>query len=233
MKKERILLADSSRFFRTIESKFLQKTPLEIMEAGDEETTLELIRKNPPDLVFLAYDLAAAGEPSLCERLKRGVLTGKIPVVVICDQNAPEQTVAVRRMAADACLVKPLDRHSFVQLSRNFLRTIREYRQPSFFPVTFLINGQEHKGKCLDISSGGMFVESHVDVMADTSVELMFRLPDGTPSPLQCQATVTWLNRKPNPIKPHYPFGFGVKFSVLPDTVRREVMRLTDKLTER
>lgn len=228
-RRQRVLLADSSRFFRTIESKFLQKTPVEILEAADRDATLELLRNDPPDLVFLAYELAMAGEPALCVVLKSDRQINSIPVVVICDQNMPEQVTEVQRMEADACLVKPLDRHSFLKIGRRFLSGIREHRQPSFFPLSFTLNGQELTGKCLDISGGGMFIESHVDVAAGNTVDLKFRLPDGTSAEIQCQAQVTWRNFKPNPIKPHYPFGFGVKFTELSDRVQQAILRLADK----
>lgn len=232
-KKQRILLADSSRFFRTIETKFLQKTPIEVLEAGDEQEVLSLLRAENPDLIYMAYDLAVAGDSALCQRLKSDPATSNLPIVVICDQGAPEQVINVRRMEADACLVKPLDRHSFLQIGRKYLNSIREHRQPSFFPLSFRVENEEHKGKCLDISGGGMFIESHVHVIAGTAIKLIFSLPDGTATQIDCQATVTWLNRKPNPIKPHYPYGFGVKFAELSDVASRTIQRLIDKVPGR
>lgn len=232
-KKQRILLADNSRFFRTIESKFLLKTPVEVLEAGDEQEVLSLLNKESPDLVYMAYDLAVVGAPALCLRLKNNPATSNLPIVVICDQGAPEQIKIVRRLEADACLVKPLDRHSFLQIGRKYLNSIREHRQPSFFPLSFHIENEEHQGKCLDISGGGMFIESHVDVIAGTLLKLTFRLPDGTATHIDCQAMVTWLNRKPNPIKSHYPYGFGVKFSELSVVASRTIQRLIDKMPGR
>jgi len=232
-KKQRILLADSSRFFRTIETKFLQKTPIEVLEASDEQDVLSLVRNEGPDLIYMAYDLAVAGDPALCLRLKNNPATSSLPIVVICDQGAPEQTKVVRRMEADACLVKPLDRHSFLQIGRKYLSSIREHRQPSFFPLSFHIDNEEHQGKCLDISGGGMFIESHVDVLAGTALKLAFLLHDGTATHIDCQAVVTWLNRKPNPIKPHYPFGFGIKFAELSDVASRTIQRLINKMPGR
>lgn len=231
-RKQRILLADGSRFFRTIESKFLQKSPVEVLETADVATTQACLRNDPPDLVYLAYELAVAGEPTFCALLKSDPATREVPVVVICDQNAPEQPVNARLMGADACLVKPLDRHSFLQVVRQYLSSVREHRQPSFFPLSFTFNGLEFTGKCLDISGGGMFIETHTELTVGASINLVFRLPDSMATQVACQAVVTWQNCKPKPIKPHYPYGFGVKFSTLSDGERQAIARLLGKRTK-
>ena len=51
--KLRILLADDSRFFRGIESQFLQKVPVEILEAEDCAAVLDVMQNEKPDLVFV------------------------------------------------------------------------------------------------------------------------------------------------------------------------------------
>ena len=53
-KKLRVLLADDSRFFRAIESQFLKKTPVEIIEADDCALALSMIRNEKPDMVYMA-----------------------------------------------------------------------------------------------------------------------------------------------------------------------------------
>ncbi len=227
--KLRILLADDSRFFRAIEGKFLQKTPVEILEADDCDTALEIIRKEKPDLVYMAFSLSKNGGADCCQTIKNDPALRSVPVVIVCDQGAPDQPEIARRKGCDACLSKPLDRHDFLQVGRQFLEGIREHRQPSFFPITFTANGEEFKGKCLDISGGGMFVESQADFPTGTYVNLTFKLPDRTATQITCNAEISWLNRKPNPMKPHYPHGLGIMFVELPTSVHAAILRLSSK----
>ena len=229
--KLRILLADDSRFFRAIETQFLQKTPVEILEAGDCETALALIRNEKPDLVYMAFSLSKNSGADCCQTVKNDLVLRSIPVVVVCDQGEPGQSEIARQKGCDAFLVKPLDRHSFLQVGRQFLDGIREHRQPSFFPVTFTAKEEEFKGKCLDISGGGMFVESQADIPTGTQVCLTFKLPDGLATQITCNAEISWLNRKPNPMKPHYPHGLGIMFIDLPMSAHKAIMSLSGKKT--
>ena len=227
--KLRILLADDSKFFRSIESQFLKKTPVDILEADSCDTALAVMRKEKPDLVFMAFALPNDGGAACCQRIKADSELRHIPVVMICDQDEPEQPEIARQKGCDDCLVKPLDRHSFLQVGRQFLAGIREHRQPSFFPVTITANGEDFSCKCLDISGGGMFVEIQSDIPAGTLVTLSFKLPDSMVTQITCSAEVSWPNRKPNPLKPHYPNGLGLKFVELSAPIYKAILRLSDK----
>ncbi|MDT8441492.1 MAG: response regulator [Desulfuromonadales bacterium] len=208
-----ILLADDSRFFRTIEAKFLQKTPVEILEADSCAAAEVIVRGRQPDLIYLAYHLIPDGGSNLCRQLKRNAATRQIPVVMVCDQQGGEQQAEEARQAGcDDVLIKPLDRFRFLQAGRRFISAIREHRQPCFFTLSIEHMGTKINGKCLDLSVGGMFLESQEDVPVGTTFKLAFKLPDRHATPISCQAEVMWLNRRPNAMKPHYPQGFGLRF---------------------
>lgn len=229
--KLKILLADDSRFFRAIESQFLQKTPAAILEADNCDTALAVVRSERPDLVYAAFSLPPSGGAAFCQKIKNDPELNEIPVVLVCDADAHEQPEIARQSSCDACLSKPLDRHVFLQVGRQFLEGIREHRQPSFFPVTILSDGEEFAGKCLDLSGGGMFVESQADLSPDTAIELSFKLPGGSGTQLRCNAMISWLNRKPNPMKPHYPHGLGIMFVELPEAVHKAILNISDRKT--
>lgn len=225
-----VILADDSKFFRAIESKFLQKAPLEVLEARDCAEVHALIRNQRPDLIYMSFTLPDEGGDKCCRELKKDPALKSIPIIMVCDQNAEEQPELAQRSGCDAYLVKPLDRYSFLQAGRKFLDGIREHRQSSFFRLTFKSGGEDFSGKCLDISGGGMFVETQADIPLGTLINLQFKLPDGPVSTIVCSGEVTWLNRKPNPMKPHYPNGLGVKFVGLPDPVHKSILRFSEKL---
>jgi CheY-like chemotaxis protein/Tfp pilus assembly protein PilZ len=228
-RKLRILLADDSRFFRAIERQFLQKNPVEILEANSCESALACIREESPDLVYMAFSLPKEGGAVCCQRIKNDSLTSSIPVVIICDQGDPEQPEISRRHGCDAFLIKPLDRYHFLQAGRQFIDGIREHRQPSFFRVEFTAHGEEYGGKCLDLSGGGMFVECKDDIKVGTLVSMNFKLPDQAATQVVCKAVITWLNRRPNLMKPHYPQGIGFKFVEIAPSAHKAVLRLSNK----
>jgi CheY-like chemotaxis protein len=227
-KRLSVLLADDSRFFRAIESQFLQKTPVKILEADNSSSALSIIREERPDLAFIAFSLPGGGA-ELCKSIKADITLRSMPVVIVCDQDETDQPEMARLNNCDALLVKPLDRHSFLQVGRQFIEEIREHRQPSFFPVTFSVDGEEYSGKCLDLSGGGLFVESQAEIPSGSLVKLTFKLPDVMGTQFTCSAEVSWLNQKPKPMKPHYPHGLGLKFVGLPEVLHKAILRMTDK----
>ena len=232
-KKIRVLLADDSRFFRAIEAQFLQKTPVEIIEADDSALALSMVRNEKPDMVYMAFSLPKEGGDVCCKAIKNDPLLRSVPVLIICDQDKPEQPEIARRNGCDAYLVKPLDRHSFLQVGRQFIEEIREHRQPSFFPVIISANGEEYKVKCLDLSGGGMFLESQAEIPAGSQASLSFKLPNDSAPEITCSAKVMWQNRKPNPMKPHYPHGLGIMFVELPTSVHKAILGLSGKRSSR
>ena len=108
-----------------------------------------------------------------------------------------------------------LDRLQFLQVGRKFLPGVREHRQPSFFQVQLTVDGEEFRGKCLDISGGGMFIETKEEISKGAILDLRFRLPDRASTEVVCRGQVMWVNRKPNLYNPNYPQGLGIMFTEL------------------
>ena len=181
----------------------------------------------------MSFTLPEQGGDTCCSEIKKDPETGSIPIVMVCDQDAGNQPEEAKQSGCDGCLIKPLDRHSFLQAGRKFLDGIREHRQPSFFRLTFASGGEDYEGKCLDISGGGMFIETQADLAVGTLVNMQFKLPDGPATTIVCSGEVTWQNRKPNPMKSHYPNGLGVKFVGLAGPVQKSIMRFATKPSAR
>lgn len=217
----RIMLADDSRFFRSIERQFLQKTPAQVVEVADSDALFAQLAAEKPQLLFLAYSMRPLDGLECFRRIKTNPVWRDLPVVMVCDQDLPEQVASARSAGCEAILVKPLHRQPFLQAGRQFLSEIREHRQPCFMAVDFTWNDENCRGKSLDISGGGLFVESSVDVSIGTTVALSFTLP-GTDNVTVCQGVIVWLNRRPHPLKPHYPSGFGIRFLNLPRHLANE-----------
>ncbi|PLX90173.1 MAG: hypothetical protein C0614_01170 [Desulfuromonas sp.] len=134
-----------------------------------------------------------------------------------------------RQAGCDEVLAKPLDRLKFLQVGRQFLSSIREHRHPCFFNLRIDFDGQQITGKCLDISGGGMFLETKEEIPVGTFFDLSFKLPDARSTSIRCRAEVKWLNRRPNPMKPHYPQGVGLSFLEIDVSAQKAIMLHTQK----
>ena len=74
-----------------------------------------------------------------------------------------------------------------------------------------------------------MFVESQAEIPAGSDATLSFKLPNRSAVDLTCSGKVMWQNRKPNPMKPHYPHGLGIMFVELPVSIHKEILILSGK----
>lgn len=66
-------------------------------------------------------------------------------------------------------------------------------------------------GFSVDMSSGGLFLQTDVTFSEDERVMLSFTLPDVNKI-VNCRAKVAWVNLKGEPKKPGLPTGVGLQF---------------------
>jgi CheY-like chemotaxis protein len=213
-----ILLVDDSRFFLTIERQFLRSAPVALLEAQSAGQALALCRQSKPDLIYMAHDMPDQSGADCCRQLKADPQLRAIPVVLVCDGQRPEQLDLCRAAGCDAVLTKPLERRRFLEIGRSFLAGIRESRRPCLIRVRFQTAGKVCAAKGLDISHGGMFVESAELPAAGEFLQMEIQLcrPGETGPWIACTGMVAWLNSREQPLKPNHPVGFGVKFADLP-----------------
>ena len=88
----------------------------------------------------------------------------------------------------------------------------REPRTDCLFEVTCSLGDQTTTGIGLDISSGGVFIDSKEQFGVGKVLDLTFKLRDEDQESIHCRGAVTWVNKRPDPIKPNYPNGFGIHF---------------------
>lgn len=218
----KVLLVDDSRVFIAIEKQFLVRMPVTVLEAGSAEEALAVCRQERPALVYLAADLRGTDGFTCCRQIKNDPELAQIPVVLIYDRNQPQAEKVCRQAGCNDTVQKPIDRYQFLEAGRHFLEGIREPRKSCLIRCNFSYKGTGYAANGLDISSGGLFIDSLLPVMPGELVDLRFKLPGEAGEEIQCVAEVTWLNARVDTRKPNYPLGFGVSFSrMAPDRIAR------------
>ena len=66
-------------------------------------------------------------------------------------------------------------------------------------------------GFSVDMSSGGLFLNTEAQFSVDDRLILSFTLPD-VDKTVTCRAMVAWVNSKDEPRKPELPAGIGIRF---------------------
>ncbi|MDH3999067.1 MAG: PilZ domain-containing protein, partial [Desulfuromonadales bacterium] len=116
-------------------------------------------------------------------------------------------------------LTKPLDRRLFLEKGHQFLVSIdrREQRRNCKLPVRFSCRGKSVQGHCLDLSSGGMFLDCVPEARKGDRLWLNFILPDAESTGIEVYGRVAWVNNDEQIIKDDYPYGYGVEFVDIPE----------------
>lgn len=210
----KILLADESRFFLTIEKQFLRNVPVSLLEAQSADQTMALCHAEKPHLIYLAQDISGTPGTQCCLQIKSDPALRQIPVVMICEPGEENECLLA---GCNAVLLKPLDRHRFLEIGRSFLSGIRERRRPCLVSAKVIHELITFESHVLDISNGGLFLDTLTKLPVGSPVQLQIHLarPHETGPYIDCQGTVAWHNNRENPQKPNHPVGLGIKFDPL------------------
>ncbi len=114
----KILLVDESRFFLTIEKQFLRNIPVTLLEAQSAAQTIAFCQAEKPQLIYLAQEITGMPGTQCCLQIKSDPALRHIPIVMICEPGEEKDCLLA---GCDAVLLKPLDRHRFLEIGRSFL----------------------------------------------------------------------------------------------------------------
>jgi len=167
-----------------------------------------------PNLVMM--DINAAGMPGdeFCRRINKDRQLRHIPVVLMVESQNPEDLNRCLKARCADILFKPLSRHLLMASARRILGlSYRSFpRIPMCLPVRYGRPYEEMRGgSCVNLCSGGMFIESKQPFPVEQLLKVEFTLP-GTTRVISCQATVTWINSEQSPVNKNLPAGMGLQF---------------------
>ncbi len=222
-----ILIVDDSRFFIELETQFLRNTPATILSALSAREALLLAEEHRPSLVYMDIDMPEMNGLDCCRVFQETPGLQKIPIVLIGGDDPATDELKARACGAADYLPKPLDRRRFLSAGHHFLVSIdrREARKNCQVIVDYTCRGRGLMGRCIDISSGGMFLESQPVAKVGETLLLKFCLPDEIKTPVEVQGRVAWVNTREAVIKPGFPLGYGVEFIAIADSVGAALRR--------
>jgi putative two-component system response regulator len=103
----KILVVDDESANVEVFSRLMTRLGYEVTSASDGEQALELVARDPPDLVLLDVNMPGISGFEVCRRLKADSVTRLIPVVLITTLTASEDRVRGIEAGADDFLAKP------------------------------------------------------------------------------------------------------------------------------
>lgn len=217
MAKAKILLVDDTRLVLELEKSFLKLSHVEVVTAANGAEALDLIRKDPPDLIFMDMHMPVMDGVSCCTQLKADPFLCGIPVVMLTTAGREGDRERAMKAGCDDFLTKPIDRREFLEKARKYTQDVdrRELRVPCQFPVLFLVGNNPVSAHVMNVSEGGLFLASREPVLLDRPLKMALYLPATNPVLMEVAGRVAWVNEEGKRIHPGLPAGFGVEFQGL------------------
>ena len=153
MSKPTILVVDDEPSIREVVSIYLGRAGYRVLVAEDGQTALEILEREPPDLVVLDLMLPEVDGLEITRRLRA---KGEIPIIMLTARREETDRILGLEMGADDYVVKPFSPRELVSRVKAVLRRTRgsataRDEQPLVFadlhidPVTRLVevDGEE------------------------------------------------------------------------------------------
>ena len=131
--------------------------------ASDGSTALELVRRDPPDLVLLDVMMPGLSGLEVVRRLRADAATVALPVLLVTARGLPADRVVGLTAGADDYIVKPFDLAELVARVRTTLRRTADARSVS--PLTGLPGNVRIDSELRARAQSGVpYAVSHVDL---------------------------------------------------------------------
>lgn len=214
MQKKKVLLVEDVELVLHLQKTFCKRQDFEILTAKNGTQALEIALQDRPDLVFMDHFMPEMNGDECCRRIKEHPELQGIPVVIVTSCSKPVEVAKCREAGCDEILFKPLERHQFLATAHRFLliSTRQAPRINARLRVHFGFDPQQLlTDYTLNLSSGGLFLETDRPLEVETPLTLEFALPDRS-HPVRCKGRVAWVNFPDHKRKPQMPTGMGVQF---------------------
>lgn len=212
----KILLANDLDLFLAAENTFFRRREVDLIIARTGEEAYDLARLHKPDLIFLNLTMEGMDGDLCCRKIRSHPELRAIPVVLITEGKRREDLDRCCEAECDDVLTKPLGRPVLLAVVRKFLEVTERAapRVEARLRVHVRQNQTLRRGYSVNLSSGGLFLETASPPSVDTDLALRFSLADGV-STIRCHGRVSWINPSGEDKVPHLPTGMGIQFTDL------------------
>lgn len=212
MRRKKILLAQDPDLQTILQSSFLCREGFELALAATGPEAFTLIEGDDLALAILCTGGHFAGE-ECCRQVKSDPLLRSTPILLVAGFSAQEQ-VRARTAGADAVVSRPLHTTEVLRAVCALLQIVD--RAGPRIPVRMALRCGPapldlRAGCALDLSVGGLFVETAKLLPVGTVIHIELPLPD-LAQPQNVQGRVAWVNHPEWVKKPKLPAGMGIQF---------------------
>lgn len=214
-----ILLVDDVQFFLNQEKTFFDRNEFNLLLAKSGSEALEITRREKPDLIFMDLFMPGMDGDVCCYEIKQDPELQHIPVIMVTSGGNETDFERCWQAGCDDIVVKPINKTYFTAITRRFLQ-LSFRRVPRFSArIRIQFQGGSEPGKVLtdysvNLSTGGVFIETVNILPVDTILQVEFMLPLYD-KPICCNSRVAWVNHPEMRQHQNLPVGMGLQFNNL------------------
>jgi uncharacterized protein (TIGR02266 family) len=214
MEKKKILLVDDDQHILDQEKCFFDRELYNLLLANSGVEALAIIREERPDIVFMDLHMSEMDGDKCCRIIKSDQELHKIPVILVTGGVSEEDFERSWQAGCDDIIVKPVNRLYFMAITKKYLN-IQFRKTPRHVARLRMHFGTNQETLLtefsLNVSTGGVFIETETLLPVDTILALEFILPQNVET-IRCNGRVAWLNRPELMVNPNLPVGMGLQF---------------------
>jgi len=213
VENKKVLLADDVELFLELEKTFFRREGFELLVARSGREAYDMVLTHRPDLVFMDLFMPEMNGDESCRLIKAHAEVGNTPVVMVTHGGRDEDLQCCRDAGCDDIVLKPINRHHFLSTARKYLNVVERAapRVQARLRVQYGSDGRLLTHYSVNLSSGGVFIETPEPLPAKTALSLEFDLP-ALGRTIRCKGRVAWINHPEQIINPQLPSGMGLQF---------------------
>jgi len=214
MNVKKILVVDDVQFSLEQQISLFKRTNCEVLSATNGQEALDVIRKEHPALVVMDLYMPVMNGDECCKIVKSDPELRKIPIIMLTSALKEDDSKRCFDAGCDDFVTKPILKvESFFDKIKKLVDiAVREYiRVPIDAEVSYFCDGKEYLSRILDVSEGGVFIESKSPLPVSSVINLIFTIP-GTDRIIESEGRVARVINKsiglPSTVHP----GMGIRF---------------------
>jgi CheY-like chemotaxis protein len=182
----RVLVVDDNAAFGELIQEVLRTVDIESLVLTHSGQAVTCLAREKFDAVFLDMRMPAPDGIELTQKIRSGGLNVSTPIMMITGEDERALLGRAFEAGANYFLYKPVDRHAILRLVRATKDSIeherRRFRRIKVSCNVSIESGNTHlKGTTLDMSIGGMFVQSSGVLPMGTVAQVTVHVPSGPP----------------------------------------------------
>ncbi|MCX7830421.1 MAG: response regulator, partial [Acidobacteria bacterium] len=172
----KLLIVDDMKSFLNLEQTFLRRAECKIFTATTGLEAIKVAELVHPDLILLDIEMPELNGIETTRILQNNKKLKDIPIIIVSSTTRKDEAL---KAGAKEFLQKPVDENTFLTAILKYapLRIRKDKRVRLETQCNFALEGSQHKGKTLDVSVSGIFLETDIPLEIGNHLEISFSMP--------------------------------------------------------